>query len=288
MRNDTFYTNTIVRKKRGKITSLPVRSLPVTWLPVMSHPLDMLIPAMSNGTFRTTTMVKKKRECTSGHVQNILPVMTSLPVTWFHVTSFPFRATSGHVISSNAYPMARSPLLPRNMPWAVSIYYFDIWIWGTLRLTHEKYIKDGKVLADLRFQSNILHGSLTDLCAWVGFRTSSPQQGVKYQHWYLKKTIIFSFVEGVSINIPWKIYKRRQSSCPLGVSIKAIGRAFNWLKCLGGFPHLKPTAGCQISTLIFEKNIVVGDLYKYPIQNISKTAKFLPSWGFVQRYCPGR
>jgi hypothetical protein len=30
MRNDTFYTNTIVRKKRGKMTSLPVSSLPVT------------------------------------------------------------------------------------------------------------------------------------------------------------------------------------------------------------------------------------------------------------------
>jgi hypothetical protein len=44
---------------------------------------------------------------------------------------------------------------------------------------------------------------------------------------------------------------QRQSSCPLGVSIKGIGRAFNWLKCLGGFLHLKPTAWCQISTLIF-------------------------------------
>jgi hypothetical protein len=164
MRNDTFYTNTIVRKMRGQMTSLPVPSLPVTWLPVMSHALAMLIPAMSNGTFRTTTMVKKKkRECTSGHVQNILPVMTSLPVTWFHVTSFPVRAVSGHVTSSISYAMARSTLLPRNMPWAVSIYYFDIWIWGTLWIT----------------------------------------------------------------------------------------RVFNWLKCLGGVMHLKPTVGCQISTLIF-------------------------------------
>jgi hypothetical protein len=33
MRNDTFYTNTIERKKRGKMTSLHVPSLPVTWLP---------------------------------------------------------------------------------------------------------------------------------------------------------------------------------------------------------------------------------------------------------------
>jgi hypothetical protein len=36
------------------------------------------------------------------------------------------------------------------------------------------------------------------------------------------------------------------------VSIKGITRAFNRLKCLGGFLHLKPTAGCQISTLIFD------------------------------------
>ena len=30
MRNDTFYTNTIERKKRGKMRSLPGQSLPVT------------------------------------------------------------------------------------------------------------------------------------------------------------------------------------------------------------------------------------------------------------------
>jgi hypothetical protein len=46
----------------------------------------------------------------------------------------------------------------------------------------------------------------------VGFCTSSPQQGVKYQLWY---------------------------SWPLGVEVKGISRAFNWLKFLGGFLHLK-------------------------------------------------
>ena len=40
--------------------------------------------------------------------------------------------------------------------------------------------------------------------------------------------------------------------------------------------HLKPTAECQISTLIFEKKNVEGGLYKYPMKNISRTAKFLP------------
>jgi hypothetical protein len=39
--------------------------------------------------------------------------------------------------------------------------------------------------------------------------------------------------------------------------------------------HLKPTPGCQISTLIFEKQLWRGGLYKYPMKNISRTAKFL-------------
>jgi hypothetical protein len=39
--------------------------------------------------------------------------------------------------------------------------------------------------------------------------------------------------------------------------------------------HFKPTAGCQISILIFENNCG-GGLYKYPIKNISRTTKFFP------------
>jgi hypothetical protein len=46
--------------------------------------------------------------------------------------------------------------------------------------------------------------------------------------------------------------------------------------------HLKPTAGCQISVLIFEKKLSRGVLYKYPIKNISRTAKFLPTFGKVK------
>jgi hypothetical protein len=55
----------------------------------------------------------------------------------------------------------------------------------SLLISHEKYIKDGKVLDHLGCQSKVLPGPFTDLSAWVGFCTSSPQQGVKYQHWYL-------------------------------------------------------------------------------------------------------
>ena len=51
--------------------------------------------------------------------------------------------------------------------------------------------------------------------------------------------------------------------------------------------YLNPTAGCQISTLIFENKIVEGGLYKYPMENISRTAKFFSTWNLDQRYCPG-
>jgi hypothetical protein len=37
------------------------------------------------------------------------------------------------------------------------------------------------------------------------------------------------------------------------------------------FLHLKPTVGCQISTLMFEKKNMEGDLYKYPMENILRT-----------------
>jgi hypothetical protein len=84
------------------------------------------------------------------------------------------------------------------------------------------------------------------------YTPSSPsqQQSVKYQVWYLN-FVLWRGV-GVSINISWKIFQGRQSSCPLGVSVKDIARVFSWFKCLGGFLHLKPTVGCQISTLIFD------------------------------------
>jgi accessory gene regulator protein AgrB len=91
-------------------------------------------------------------------------------------------------------------------------------------------------------------------------------------------TLIFGFGRTVSMHIPWKIYQGRQSSCPLGVKIKGIARVFNWLKCLGGIMHLKPTAGCQISTLLFENKLWRG-LYKYPMTNISRTAKFFHTLG---------
>jgi hypothetical protein len=53
-----------------------------------------------------------------------------------------------------------------------------------------------------------------------------------------------------SIYFSWDI--NRAPPCPPGVSIKGITRAFSRLKCLGGFLHLKPTAGVQKYTLVFD------------------------------------
>jgi hypothetical protein len=77
MRNDTFYINTIVRKKRGEndVTSGHVTSVHVTSIShATSGHAQLYISYYCYGK-------KKARECPSGHVQNILPVMTSLPVT---------------------------------------------------------------------------------------------------------------------------------------------------------------------------------------------------------------
>jgi hypothetical protein len=30
-----------------------------------------------------------------------------------------------------------------------------------------------------------------------------------------------------------------------------------------------------------------GGSYKYPMKNCQRTAKFFPTWGLIQRYCPG-
>jgi hypothetical protein len=46
----------------------------------------------------------------------------------------------------------------------------------SLLISHEKYIKDGKVPDHLGFMSKVFPGSLTDLSAWVavGLRCRNP------------------------------------------------------------------------------------------------------------------
>jgi hypothetical protein len=114
MRNDTFYTNTIVRKKarENDVTSCTVTSGQVTTVHVTSinhatsgH-VQLYISYYYYGKKKSAGMpLRACVEHTSGY-----------DVTSGHVTSFPIRAASGEVTSSNAYAMAHSPLLPRNIP----------------------------------------------------------------------------------------------------------------------------------------------------------------------------
>ena len=83
----------------------------------------------------------------------------------------------------------------------------------------------------------------------------------------------------------WEYGSWLLSSFPLGAYNKGIERAFYLPKCLGGILHLKPTAGCQMSTLI--SGFRWEGPYKYPMKNCRRTAKFFPTWGLSQRYCQG-
>ena len=83
----------------------------------------------------------------------------------------------------------------------ISTLIFDFFLWRGVSINmplHEKYIKDGKVLDHFGIKSKVLPGSSTDLSAWVGFCTSSPQAG------YQISTLIFDFFlwRGGLYNIP--------------------------------------------------------------------------------------
>ena len=51
--------------------------------------------------------------------------------------------------------------------------------------------------------------------------------------------------------------------------------------------YLKPTAGCQISTLIFRLGGGGGGLYTYPMKKIPKDGKVLCHSGFKSKVLPG-
>ena len=71
-------------------------------------------------------------------------------------------------------------------------------------------------------------------------------------------------VEGGLYKYPIQNISRTAKFLPLFGQVKGIARVFNWLKCIGGIMHLKPTAGCQISTLIFEKKNEEGVFINIP------------------------
>ena len=143
-------------------------------------------------------------------------------------------------------------------------------------------IPNGKVLAHLGFKSKIFPGSLTDLGTCVRFCTSSPQQGVKYQLRYLDS---FFFGWGECMYIPWRISNGKVLA-HLGFKSKVLHWTFNWLKCLVGILHLKPTAGCYISTLIFRFVFVLGGYSIYIPWKIPN-GKVLAHLGFKSKVLLG-
>ena len=89
-------------------------------------------------------------------------------------------------------------------------------------------------------------------------------------------------MEGGLYKYPIKNISRTTKFLPTFGQVKGIARVFNWRKCLGGIMHLTPTPGFQNINFDIWKTIVEGGLYKYPIKNISRTAKFFPTFGQVK------
>ena len=168
----------------------------------------------------------------------------------------------------------------------VSNINFDIWFFcfegGLYKYPIKIYIKDGKVLAHLEIKSKVLSWHLTDWNACVGLCTSSPQQVVKYQLWYL-----ILVLEGGLYKYSMKNILRTTKSLPTwGVDQRYCAGLYltevpEWVSA--------PQTHSRVSTINFDIwNCVCGvGLYKYPMKNILRTATFLPTWGFNQRYWPG-
>jgi hypothetical protein len=124
--------------------------------------------------------------------------------------------------------------------------------------------------------SKVLPGPLTDLSACVGFCTSRPQQGVKYQLWYLKCFIC----EGGSLKISHEIYiKDGKVLAHLGFKSKVFARSLTDLSVWVGFCTSSPQQGVKYQLWYLNFFFVEGGLYTYPMKNILRTAKFLPTWG---------
>ena len=57
--------------------------------------------------------------------------------------------------------------------------------------------------------------------------------------------------------------------------------------CLGGIMHLKPTTGCQLSTLIFENKIVEGGSLLISHEKYIKDGKVLAHLGLTLKVLSG-
>ena len=104
-------------------------------------------------------------------------------------------------------------------------------------------IPSGKFLAHLGFSSKVLHNPLTDLSAWVGFGTSSPRQGVKFQprYWGMAPR-----------NISCKIPKGKVLA-HLELRSKILRRLLTDISAIVGFCTSSPQQGvkCQLKQVVW-------------------------------------
>ena len=131
----------------------------------------------------------------------------------------PVRTASGDVTSSNTCVMARSPLFPLNYALSypdILLSYLDL---GGHPINSQWKIYQGRQsscppLAKLKVLPKVINwlkclGGIMHLKTTARFQIS---------------TLIFEnkLWRGVSINIPWKIYQGRQSSCPFLATLKVL------------------------------------------------------------------
>jgi hypothetical protein len=167
----------------------------------------------------------------------------------------------------------------------VSNINFDIWIFfcggGLYKYPMTNILRRAKFLPTWAFNQKVLAVPLTNWSTWVGFCTSSPQQGVKYQLWYLK----FCLWRGSLLIFHEKYIKESKVLTHLGLQSKVLAGPLTDWSVWVGFCTPIPQQGVkyQLGYLIF----LEGGLYKYPMKILLRTAKFFPTWDVDQRNYPG-
>jgi hypothetical protein len=112
--------------------------------------------------------------------------------------------------------------------------------------------------------------------SWYIYRAPPPPQREKifnYQSWYLTPCC------GLEVQKPTQALQ----------SAKGPGNTFDlnlkWARTLPSLIYFSWDIYRDPSSKLIFDTLLWG-LYKYPMKNILRTAKFLPTWGLDQRHCP--
>jgi hypothetical protein len=122
---------------------------------------------------------------------------------------------------------------------------------------------------------------LTEVPGWV----SAPQAHSRMSN--IRFDICFFFMEGGLYKYLMKnILRTAKFLTTWGLSQRYFPGL--WLTEVPGWVSA-PQAHSRMSNISFDIwfFFMEGCLYKYPMKNILRTAKFLTTWGLSQRYCPG-